>query len=196
MLFAIVVGIPLGMLSAIRRNSPIDVGTMMFANLGVSIPVFVLGLVSRVPLRGHPEGHALRAAAVGPAELRRRGDPARRGLGASGPVRHPSRHPRLRLGICTCSAASSAVNGARPVDAFRHLILPAVALGDDPDGDHRPDHPLEPARGARPGLRPDRTGQGAREQGRSSSAMPSATRCCPSSPSSACSSAPCCRARS
>ena len=44
LLFAIVVGIPLGILSAIRRNSPIDVGAMMVANLGVSMPVFVLGL--------------------------------------------------------------------------------------------------------------------------------------------------------
>src|SRR6188474_2202604 len=35
----------LGMVSAIRRNSPADVGTMMFANLGVSVPVFVLGLL-------------------------------------------------------------------------------------------------------------------------------------------------------
>jgi peptide/nickel transport system permease protein len=45
LLFAIVVGIPLGIISAYRRNSIVDVGTMMFANLGVSTPVFVLGLV-------------------------------------------------------------------------------------------------------------------------------------------------------
>ena len=45
MLFAIVVGIPLGLISAYRRNSPVDVGTMVFANIGVSMPVFVLGLL-------------------------------------------------------------------------------------------------------------------------------------------------------
>jgi len=45
LLFATVVGILLGRLSAVRRNSPADVGTMMVANLGVSIPVFVLGLL-------------------------------------------------------------------------------------------------------------------------------------------------------
>ena len=45
MIFATVGGVTLGMVSAIRRNSPADVGTMVFANLGVSIPVFVLGLV-------------------------------------------------------------------------------------------------------------------------------------------------------
>src|SRR6188508_3485215 len=43
--FATIVGIPLGRLSATRRNSPVDVGTMVLANVGVSIPVFVLGLL-------------------------------------------------------------------------------------------------------------------------------------------------------
>ena len=45
LLLATLVGIPLGIISAYRRNSKTDVTTMMFANLGVSIPVFVLGLV-------------------------------------------------------------------------------------------------------------------------------------------------------
>ena len=45
MLFAIIVGVPLGIISAYWRNSPVDAGTMVFANLGVSIPVFVLGLM-------------------------------------------------------------------------------------------------------------------------------------------------------
>ena len=45
MLFAVVVGIPLGIIAAIRRNSPVDVLTMMAANLGVSMPVFFLGLL-------------------------------------------------------------------------------------------------------------------------------------------------------
>ena len=42
---ATVLGIFLGVASAARRNSRTDVGTMMFANFGVSIPVFVLGLI-------------------------------------------------------------------------------------------------------------------------------------------------------
>jgi peptide/nickel transport system permease protein len=45
LLFAIVIGIPLGLASAYRRNSPIDVGSMIIANIGVSMPVFVLGLL-------------------------------------------------------------------------------------------------------------------------------------------------------
>jgi ABC-type dipeptide/oligopeptide/nickel transport system permease component len=45
MLFASTVGILLGILSAIRHNSGIDVATMVGANVGVSMPVFWLGLV-------------------------------------------------------------------------------------------------------------------------------------------------------
>src|SRR4051794_6208248 len=44
LLFAISVGIPLGLASAYRRNSKVDVGTMIIANIGISTPVFVLGL--------------------------------------------------------------------------------------------------------------------------------------------------------
>jgi len=42
---AIVVGIPLGVISAVKHNSPTDVGTMIAANIGVSMPVFWLGLM-------------------------------------------------------------------------------------------------------------------------------------------------------
>ena len=45
MLFSVVVGIPLGIISAIRHNSVIDLITMFFANIGVSMPVFWLGLM-------------------------------------------------------------------------------------------------------------------------------------------------------
>ena len=45
MFFAVLFGVPMGIISAYWRNSPVDVGTMVMANLGVSIPVFVLGLM-------------------------------------------------------------------------------------------------------------------------------------------------------
>lgn len=45
MAFAVSLGIPLGMLSAYYRNSFIDLGTMVGANIGVSMPVFWLGLM-------------------------------------------------------------------------------------------------------------------------------------------------------
>ena len=44
-LIAVSVGIPLGIISALRRNSPLDVITMIGANIGVSMPVFWLGLM-------------------------------------------------------------------------------------------------------------------------------------------------------
>jgi peptide/nickel transport system permease protein len=60
--FAVVVGVPLGVISAYRRNSALDVGTMLGANVGVSMPVFWLGLMlayiqrlpARYPLRAAP----------------------------------------------------------------------------------------------------------------------------------------------
>lgn len=45
LLVASLFGVTLGLISAYWRNSPIDLGTMVGANLGVSIPIFVLGLL-------------------------------------------------------------------------------------------------------------------------------------------------------
>ncbi len=42
---AVLVGVPLGVAAAYRHNSPTDVGTMVFANIGVAMPVFWLGLM-------------------------------------------------------------------------------------------------------------------------------------------------------
>ena len=58
MFLAVLIGIPAGIISALRRNSMIDVVTMIGANIGVSIPVFVLALILiyifAVLLRGTP----------------------------------------------------------------------------------------------------------------------------------------------
>ncbi len=42
---AVIVGIPAGILAAIKHNSKTDVATMVVANIGVSMPVFWLGLM-------------------------------------------------------------------------------------------------------------------------------------------------------
>jgi len=42
---AILIGIPLGIAAARRHNSPVDVAAMAFANIGVSMPIFWLGLL-------------------------------------------------------------------------------------------------------------------------------------------------------
>ena len=131
MLFAIVVGVPLGLASAYRRNSPIDVGTMVIANLGVSVPVFVLGLVlafifaillKDTPISLPPSGRLSSGVNVEPlAEVW--------GLQSwTGP-------PRAILdfvsGLYVFSGLISGQWGAA-ADAFRHLILPMVALGTIP----------------------------------------------------------------
>ena len=58
LLVSILVGIPLGIISAVRHNSWIDVLTMLWANTGVSMPVFWLGLmlayVFALALKGTP----------------------------------------------------------------------------------------------------------------------------------------------
>jgi peptide/nickel transport system permease protein len=45
MLFSVTLGIPIGIISAVKHNSLLDVVTMMIANTGVSMPVFWLGLM-------------------------------------------------------------------------------------------------------------------------------------------------------
>jgi len=45
LLISVVIGIPLGIISAVKHNSWVDVLTMVWANTGVSMPVFWLGLM-------------------------------------------------------------------------------------------------------------------------------------------------------
>ena len=58
LLISMLIGIPLGVISAIRHNSWIDVLTMLWANIGVSMPVFWLGLmlayIFALALKGTP----------------------------------------------------------------------------------------------------------------------------------------------
>jgi peptide/nickel transport system permease protein len=42
---AVIIGIPIGILAALRHNTATDVGSMVVANVGVSMPVFWLGLM-------------------------------------------------------------------------------------------------------------------------------------------------------
>ena len=131
MLFAIALGVPLGLISAYRRNSPIDVGTMMFANLGVSMPVFVLGLVlaflfaivlKDTPLSLPPSGRLSSGVNVEPlAEV----------WGMQSMTGPPRAILDFVSGIYIFSGFISGQWGAA-ADAFRHMILPAIALGTIP----------------------------------------------------------------
>jgi peptide/nickel transport system permease protein len=131
MFFAIIVGIPLGMLAAVKRNSRADVGTMVFANLGVSVPVFVLGLLlaylfgvllKGTPIALPPSGRLSSGVEIIP-------------LAVVWHLEDWTGLPRVILdfisGIYTFSGIISG-QWAAAADAFRHLLLPAIALGTIP----------------------------------------------------------------
>ncbi|HYO42081.1 MAG TPA: ABC transporter permease [Candidatus Limnocylindrales bacterium] len=131
MLFATTIGIPLGLISGYRRNSSLDVGTMVTANLGVSIPVFVLGLLlawvfalllKDTPFALPPSGRLSSGVSVIPLAkvwgLQALEGPARGVLD-------------FVSGIYLFSALITGQWNAW-VDSFRHLILPAIALGTIP----------------------------------------------------------------
>jgi peptide/nickel transport system permease protein len=131
LLFATVTGILLGVISAYRRNSAVDVTTMAFANLGVSIPVFVLGLLLAfffaIVLKGTffslpPSGRLTAGLEVVPLAQRW-------GLNQlNSPIR----------GVVDFISNMYTFNGLLSLqwnvlgDALRHMLLPAVALGTIP----------------------------------------------------------------
>jgi peptide/nickel transport system permease protein len=131
LLFAVVVGVPLGLISGYRRNSAVDVGTMAFANLGVSMPVFVLGLLLAflfaVVLKGTPfalppSGRLSTGVEVVPLVKVW-------GLQAvQGPLRALL---DFTSGIYTFTSLITGQWGAL-LDSFKHLLLPAIALGTIP----------------------------------------------------------------
>jgi peptide/nickel transport system permease protein len=131
MIFAVSVGVPLGLISAYRRNSKADTGTMVFANLGVSVPVFVLGLVLAyifaISLRGTPfalppSGRLSTGIDVVP-------------LAVVWGLQDWTGPPRALLdfvsGLYIFTSLITGQWGAL-VDSFRHMILPAIALGTIP----------------------------------------------------------------
>jgi peptide/nickel transport system permease protein len=129
--FAIAVGIPLGLASAYRRNSPVDVGTMVVANVGISTPVFVLGLVlayvfaivfKDTPLSLPPSGRLTSGVSVTPIAV---------AWGLGGMTGPPRATLDFLSNFYTLAALITGQWGAL-FDALRHMILPAVALGTIP----------------------------------------------------------------
>lgn len=131
LLLATIVGIPLGILSATRRNTSADVGTMALANLGVSTPVFVLGLVlafvfavvlKDTPFALPPSGRLTPGTSVPPlAEVW--------GLSElEGPLRS---FIDFMSNIYTFNAIVR-LDGELFTDTVTHMILPAVALATIP----------------------------------------------------------------
>jgi peptide/nickel transport system permease protein len=112
MLFAIVVGIPAGVIAAVRHRTALDALTMSAALLGVSIPVFWLGWILVYLLSVVPSQHGLNLFPI------------------SGRIAVTYFIPaRTHLVVVDALLAG---NGRAAIDALWHLILPAVTLGTIP----------------------------------------------------------------
>ncbi|MBZ0278706.1 MAG: ABC transporter permease [Anaerolineae bacterium] len=131
LIFATLVGIPLGIISAYRHNSAIDVGTMMGANFGVSMPVFWLGLMlaflfgvllKDTPLALPPSGRLSAGANYPPFY-------AVWGIADSEATAGGFVIFLSRLNILNSILT---LNVTQLIDALRHMVLPAVAVGTIP----------------------------------------------------------------
>ena len=130
-LFATLIGIPLGIISAYRHNSAIDAGTMAIANLGVSMPVFWLGLLLAAFFGVALKGTFFQLPTSG-----------RLTPGVTIPPLATAWHLQdlqgLSKGVVTFLSNmvtfNAVVTGNWTVygDAVKHLILPAIALGTIP----------------------------------------------------------------
>jgi peptide/nickel transport system permease protein len=107
MLIAVAIGVPAGIISAARRNSAIDLTTMFGSLIGVSMPIFWLGLMLimlfAVILQWLPAGGRL--------------------------------DPTVELETITNFYIIDSIvtgNSEALIDTLRHLILPAVALATIP----------------------------------------------------------------
>jgi peptide/nickel transport system permease protein len=107
MIIAVLVGVPAGIISAARRNSPLDFGTMIGSLIGVSMPIFWLGLMEimlfAVLLQWLPAGGRL--------------DPA------------------IKLETVTNFYVIDSIitgNTEALVDVLKHIVLPAIALATIP----------------------------------------------------------------
>ena len=129
--FAIVVGIPLGIISAYRHKSALDIGTMIGANVGVSMPVFWLGLMlaylfgvilKDTPFALPPSGRLTPGASPEPFFM------------VWGLVSVGDAAPGFLFFLSRINTLNAllTLNGELLVDALRHLILPAVAVGTIP----------------------------------------------------------------
>lgn len=132
LVFAVIVGIPLGIISAYWRNSAVDVGTMLVANTGVSMPVFWLGLMLAytfaVLLKGTPfwlppSGRMTSGMSLSPLhEVWNISVEGKEGLYS------------ILAFFSNINTFNALVTGRWPElwDAIKHLILPAIALGTIP----------------------------------------------------------------
>jgi peptide/nickel transport system permease protein len=131
LIFAVIVGIPLGILSAYRYNSALDLGTMVGANVGVSMPVFWLGLMLAYffavilkdsPLALPPSGRLNPGVSYLPFYT------------AWGLASSPDSASGLMIFLSRMNILNAifTLNGPQLADSLRHILLPAVAVGTIP----------------------------------------------------------------
>jgi len=129
---SLIVGIPLGVISAIKHNSWIDVVTMVWANTGVSMPVFWLGLMLAYIFSLKLKGTPFWLPPSGRTSAGMNNDPFYEVWGLIVPEAGAllSLYTFIsRLNILNALLTS---NWELLKDAIKHLILPAVALGTIP----------------------------------------------------------------
>ena len=126
--FASIFGILLGVISALNRNSIIDTLTMVGANMGVSMPVFWLGLLlayffaltlKGTPFQLPPSGRLSAGMSMAPL-IKAWGVQDAEGLRG------------FFLTLVTNSAILNGLlsgNYDLTLDALKHLILPSIAVG-------------------------------------------------------------------
>jgi peptide/nickel transport system permease protein len=128
MLFSSTFGILLGVVSALNRNSIVDTLTMLGANIGVSMPVFWLGLLlaylfalvlKGTPFQLPPSGRLSAGMSLIP-------------LTKTWGITDATGIRAFLLAMLSNSAILNGLltgNFALTLDALKHLILPAVAVG-------------------------------------------------------------------
>jgi peptide/nickel transport system permease protein len=128
MIFSTTVGILLGVVSALNRNSIIDTLTMLGANIGVSMPVFWLGLLlayvfalifKGTPLQLPPSGRLSAGMSIIP-------------LAKAWGIQDAQGFNAFALAMLSNSAIMNGLltgNFKLVLDALKHLILPAIAVG-------------------------------------------------------------------
>jgi peptide/nickel transport system permease protein len=132
MIFATIFGILLGVISAYWHNSSIDIATMIGANIGISIPIFVLGLLLQYVFALLLKDTFLQLPPSGRLTSGISNPPFFEVWGLN-PQPDTTLHSFLAfLSNLNIFNALITANWEAFGDALKHMILPAVAVGTIP----------------------------------------------------------------
>ncbi len=132
LMISMIVGIPLGVISAVKHNSWIDVITMMWANTGVSMPVFWLGLMLAYVFSLLLKDTPFWLPPSGRISAGMMDDPFYEVWGWVLPESGLWASILVFVGRLNILNALLTANWELLKDAIKHLILPALALGTIP----------------------------------------------------------------